>query len=323
MLRGQRGRAVRRGRRAQPRRARTAGAREDVTPQEGPPLYTNIDLDLQEYIHSLFGDSLAGGAVAMDPQTGEVLALYSSPALDPNRFVGGVSPPYYDSLQHRSAPAALQQGAPGQYAAGSTFKLATAVIGAARTASIDFDDAHAAAVHAASTTSAIARGTAGRRRATAASTCAARSRSRATCTSISSARRSGCQPPRRRRRRRSASTSGRASTCPRRSKPSFPTSVPEYFNQKYGPRGWTTGATRAEPGDRAGRERADGRQHGALLQRARDRRQRADADDRARTRRSARRRSRLAPDQLARLRKAMMGVVSRAAARRPARRSRA
>src|ERR1041385_2948461 len=71
-------------------------AREAVTPQEGPPLYTNIDLDLQEYINTLFGDTLAAAAVALVPQTGEVLALYSSPALDPNRWVGGVSQSYMD-----------------------------------------------------------------------------------------------------------------------------------------------------------------------------------------------------------------------------------
>jgi penicillin-binding protein 2 len=76
----------------------TGQARDAITPQEGPPLYTNIDLDLQEYIHSLFGDSLAAGAIAMNPKTGEVLALYSSPSIDPNRFVGGVPASYYDSL---------------------------------------------------------------------------------------------------------------------------------------------------------------------------------------------------------------------------------
>ena len=36
----------------------------------------------------------------MVPQTGEVLALYSSPAIDPNRWVGGVSSAYYDSLNN-------------------------------------------------------------------------------------------------------------------------------------------------------------------------------------------------------------------------------
>ena len=53
---------------------------------------------MQTYIHTLFGDTLAGAAVAMVPQTGEVLALYSAPAIDPNRFIGGVSSAYYDSL---------------------------------------------------------------------------------------------------------------------------------------------------------------------------------------------------------------------------------
>jgi penicillin-binding protein 2 len=103
--------------------------REDVTPQEGPPLYTNIDIDLQEYIHGLFGDSTAGAAVAMIPQTGEVLALYSSPAIDPNRFVGGVSNAYYDSLRADPRTPLYNKAVQGQYAPGSTFKLATAVIG--------------------------------------------------------------------------------------------------------------------------------------------------------------------------------------------------
>src|SRR5438105_7167610 len=43
------------------------------------PLYTNIDLDLQRFIAKLFADSLQGGVVALVPQTGEVLALYSAP----------------------------------------------------------------------------------------------------------------------------------------------------------------------------------------------------------------------------------------------------
>jgi penicillin-binding protein 2 len=102
--------------------------REDVTPEEGPPLYTNIDLDLQEYIHQLFADTLAGAVVAMVPQTGEVLALYSSPTIDPNRFVGGVSSAYYDSLNNDPRQPLYNKALQGQYPPGSTFKLATTVI---------------------------------------------------------------------------------------------------------------------------------------------------------------------------------------------------
>jgi penicillin-binding protein 2 len=104
-------------------------AREDVTPQQGPPLYTNIDIDLQEYVHGLFADSIAGAVVAMIPKTGEVLALYSSPAIDPNRFVGGVSSAYYDSLRNDPREPLYNKAVQGQYAPGSTFKLATSVIG--------------------------------------------------------------------------------------------------------------------------------------------------------------------------------------------------
>jgi penicillin-binding protein 2 len=104
-------------------------AREPVTPAQGPTLYTNIDLDLQEYIHTLFGDSLAGAVVAMVPKTGEVLALYSSPSIDPNRFVGGVSQIYYDSLRNNPQQPLYNKALQGQYAPGSTFKLAVSVIG--------------------------------------------------------------------------------------------------------------------------------------------------------------------------------------------------
>ena len=113
---------------ARNRIVRNGRAREDVTSQEGPPLYTNIDLDLQEYIHTLFSDTLAGAVVAMVPKTGEVLALYSSPSIDPNRFVGGVSSAYYDSLQKDPRQPLYNKAVQGQYAPGSTFKLATSVI---------------------------------------------------------------------------------------------------------------------------------------------------------------------------------------------------
>jgi penicillin-binding protein 2 len=105
-----------------------ARARDAIMPQEGPPLYTNIDLDLQEFIHSMFGDSIAAAAIAMVPQTGEVLALYSSPTYDPNRWVGGVSSAYYDSLNTDPRRPLYNKAIQATQPPGSTFKLATAVI---------------------------------------------------------------------------------------------------------------------------------------------------------------------------------------------------
>jgi len=114
---------------ARGRVVREVGAREDLQPQQGTPLYTNIDLDLQEYVAQLFGDSLTGGAVALEPRTGGVLALYSAPSWDPNRFVGGVSVAYYDSLLHDPRAPLYNKATQGTYPPGSTWKLATAVIG--------------------------------------------------------------------------------------------------------------------------------------------------------------------------------------------------
>ncbi len=114
---------------ARGRVVREVGAREDLAPQQGAPVYTNIDLDLQEYIAQLFGDSLSGGVVALDPRTGGVLALYSGPSWDPNRFVGGVSMAYYDSLLANSKTPLYNKATQGMYPPGSTWKLATAVIG--------------------------------------------------------------------------------------------------------------------------------------------------------------------------------------------------
>jgi len=103
-------------------------AREDVTPLEGPSLQTNIDLDLQEYMHTLFADTIEAGAIAMVPQTGEVLAMYSSPAIDPNRFVGGVPASYYDSLLNDPRKPLYNKVLQSKQPPGSTFKLATSVM---------------------------------------------------------------------------------------------------------------------------------------------------------------------------------------------------
>jgi hypothetical protein len=94
-----------------------------------PPLRTNLDLDLQRYAHEYFGDSLRGAVVALEPKTGGVLALYSAPSYDINRFIGGVPPKYYASLQADPHHPLTNRALQGLYAPASTWKLATAVIG--------------------------------------------------------------------------------------------------------------------------------------------------------------------------------------------------
>ena len=111
---------------------REQGARPDLVAVPGADLKTNIDLDLQKFVYELFGDSLIGAAVAVDPQTGGVLAIHTAPAIDPNRWIGGISPAYYDSLRVDTvggrAPL-YNKALQGSYPPGSTWKLATSVIG--------------------------------------------------------------------------------------------------------------------------------------------------------------------------------------------------
>ncbi len=113
---------------ARGRPVRGEGPRPDLNPQGAPPLFTNIDLDLQKFTVGIFADSLQGGAVAIDPTSGEVLALYSAPSWDPNKFTGGIPADYYKQLLEDKRRPLVNKAIQGRYPPGSTFKLATSVI---------------------------------------------------------------------------------------------------------------------------------------------------------------------------------------------------
>ncbi len=114
---------------ARGRPVRGEGPRPDLNPEGAPPLYTNIDLDLQKFMVGIFADSLQGGAIAIDPNTGEVLGLYSAPSWDPNKFTGGIPVEYYKQLLDDKRRPLVNKAIQGTYPPGSTFKLATSIIG--------------------------------------------------------------------------------------------------------------------------------------------------------------------------------------------------
>ncbi|MEO7040936.1 MAG: penicillin-binding protein 2 [Gemmatimonadaceae bacterium] len=114
---------------ARGRQVRQATPRLDLNPEPAPPLYTNIDMDLQRYVAGVFGDSLVGGAIAIDPRDGGVLALYSGPSYDVNKFTGGIPADYWKSLLSDDRRPLVNKVTQGRYPPGSTFKLATAVTG--------------------------------------------------------------------------------------------------------------------------------------------------------------------------------------------------
>jgi penicillin-binding protein 2 len=110
-----------RGRVVDPRA--TVGAR---APVPGTPLQTTLDIHLQEYVASIFPDTMTGAVVAMVPSTGEILALYSHPSFDPNDFVGRISPALWSALTTDTLRPMYDRAITGLYPPASTFKLVTA-----------------------------------------------------------------------------------------------------------------------------------------------------------------------------------------------------
>src|SRR6266513_2864159 len=107
---------------------REAGAASTLAPVSGQPLRTTIDLDLQRYVAQIFPAGQRGAVLALNPNTGEILALYSAPGFDPNAFVGGVSAPYWRSLNESAAHPLLDRVIQARYPPGSTWKLAVAAM---------------------------------------------------------------------------------------------------------------------------------------------------------------------------------------------------
>jgi penicillin-binding protein 2 len=97
-----------------------------VPPIPGKDLHLHLDLDLQEYIYRIFPKEFTGAIVAVDPQTGGVLAYYSNPTYDPNAFIGGVSTTYYNQLRNDPAIPLLDRVVGSGQPAASTWKLALA-----------------------------------------------------------------------------------------------------------------------------------------------------------------------------------------------------
>ncbi len=91
------------------------------SPLPGANVYLSIDLDLQ----LLATEELAGrrgSVVAIDPENGEILALVSAPAFDPNIFATGMSTDDFTALQSDPGQPLFNRAVRGAYPPGSTIK---------------------------------------------------------------------------------------------------------------------------------------------------------------------------------------------------------
>ena len=99
----------------------------DTMPQNGKSLTLGIDGDLQEYGEKLM-QGKTGSIVAIDPISGEILALVTSPSYDPNLLVGRIRGNNYNKLMNDSLKPLINRAIAGTYPPGSTFKMFNALV---------------------------------------------------------------------------------------------------------------------------------------------------------------------------------------------------
>jgi penicillin-binding protein 2 len=94
---------------------------EDKEAIPGKSLQLTIDLDLQA-VAELTLENRRGAVVALDPRSGEVLAMVSRPAFDPNLFAGRIRSKDWNDLVNNPAHPLMNRAIQAQQAPGSTFK---------------------------------------------------------------------------------------------------------------------------------------------------------------------------------------------------------
>lgn len=120
-------------------RGRVLRTLEGKPPVAGRDLHLFLDSHLQRAATEALGDN-RGAVVAIDPNTGGVLALVSKPSFDPNLFVEGIAQPDYHALLYSPDKPLFDRAVRGQYPPGSTVKpfvglagLASGVVDARKT----------------------------------------------------------------------------------------------------------------------------------------------------------------------------------------------
>ncbi|MEO8116348.1 MAG: penicillin-binding protein 2 [Bacteroidota bacterium] len=112
-------------------RSRLQGSYEngkyDTLAVAGRNLYTSMDVELQQLAEKLFKNKI-GSVVAIDPKTGGILAMATSPTYDPNVLSGATRRSNFGQLIMDTARPLLNRAIKGQYPPGSTFKPMGALI---------------------------------------------------------------------------------------------------------------------------------------------------------------------------------------------------
>jgi penicillin-binding protein 2 len=100
---------------------------DDVVAVPGISIWSTLDMQLQRYGEELMAGK-RGAIVAIEPKTGEILCLVSSPNYDPNLLVGTARPKNYGTLVMDPQKPLFNRALQAAYPPGSTFKLANGLI---------------------------------------------------------------------------------------------------------------------------------------------------------------------------------------------------
>ena len=99
----------------------------DTLPVAGKDIYLGLDAELQAYGEKLLKNK-TGSIVAIEPSTGQILAMVTSPSYDPNELVGRVRGENYQKLLDDSLKPLVNRATSGIYPPGSTFKMVNGLI---------------------------------------------------------------------------------------------------------------------------------------------------------------------------------------------------
>lgn len=105
-----------------------ADGRYDTIAIPGTNLWSTIDISLQEYGEKLMQNK-TGSIVVIEPATGEILTLVTSPSYDPNLLVGRIRSENFSLLQADTVKPLFDRALMASYPPGSTFKIMNGLIG--------------------------------------------------------------------------------------------------------------------------------------------------------------------------------------------------
>ncbi len=104
------------------------GERSGRNPVQGANIITTIDAELQAFVEDLMQDKI-GAVVAMDPNTGEILSLVSSPHYDVTRLAGRLDRDYWVQINSDTTRPLFNRAISSRQPPGSTFKPLMGIIG--------------------------------------------------------------------------------------------------------------------------------------------------------------------------------------------------